>query len=74
MNKLKKGYSAEDRKQFLTTLSQCIAEMDRLRGLMKEDDIKIAQSQARTWALIEEIKAMRTADEREAVRRVETTR
>ena len=48
--------------------------MDRLRELMKEDDIRIAQSQARTWALIEEIKAMRTADEREAVSRVETTR
>jgi hypothetical protein len=38
---------------------------------MKQDDMKIAQSQARTWTLVSEIKseikAMRAADESELV-------
>ncbi len=58
--------SPGDAEQLRVTLSECVAEMKRLREIMKQDDIEIAQSQARTWALIEEIKAMRAADERKA--------
>ena len=56
-----------DAEQLRVTLSECLAEMKRLREIMKQDDVEIAQSQARTWALIKEIKAMRAADERKAV-------
>lgn len=56
--------SPSDAEQIRVTLSECLAEMKRLREIMKEDDIKIAQSQARSWALIKEIKAMRAADGR----------
>jgi len=55
-----------DAEQLCMTLSECLAEMDRLREIMKQDDIKIAQSQARSWELIREIKAMRAADKRKA--------
>ncbi len=55
-----------DAEQLRVMLSECLAEMKRLREIMKQDDIEIAQSQARTWALIDEIKAMRAADERKA--------
>lgn len=58
--------SQSDAEQLRMTLSECLAEMDRLREIMKADDIKIAQSQARSWALIKEIKAMRVADKRKA--------
>jgi len=56
--------SRSDAEQLRMTLIECITEIDRLREIMKEDDIKIAQSQSRSWALIEEIKAMRADDER----------
>ena len=58
--------SQSDAEQLQVTLSECLAEMKRLREIMKQDDVEIAQSQARTWALIKEIKAMRAADERKA--------
>jgi len=58
--------SAEDAAQLQETLSECIAEIDRLRELMRRDDIEIARSQARTRAVLAEIKAMRTPAERKA--------
>ncbi len=58
--------SQSDAEQLGVTLSECLAEMKRLREIMKQDDVEIAQSQARTWALIKEIKAMRAADENKA--------
>ncbi len=58
--------SQSDAEQLRVTLSECLAEMKRLREIMKADDIKIAQSQARSWELIKEIKAMRAADKRKA--------
>ena len=47
--------SAEDAAQLQKTLSECIAEIDRLRELMRRDDIEIARSQARTRAIMAEI-------------------
>ncbi len=58
--------SAEDAAQLKLTLTQCIAEIDRLRELMRQDDMVIARSQARTWALIAEMKAMREPTGRKA--------
>ena len=58
--------SPEDAAQLKLTLSQCITEIDRLREIMSRDDIQIARAQARTRALLAEIKAMRDADERKA--------
>ena len=58
--------STEDAAQLQETLSECIAEIDRLRELMRRDDIEIARSQARTRAVLAEIKAMRTPAERKA--------
>jgi hypothetical protein len=66
MHKARPTTSASDKKRFLAIISESFAEMDRLREIMKEDDIKIAASFARTQAIIDEIKAMRAADEREA--------
>ena len=50
--------SQSDAEQLRTTLSECIAEIDRLREIMKEDDIRIANSQARTYAIMAEMDAM----------------
>ena len=58
--------SVEDAAQLQKTLTECIAEIDRLRELMRRDDIEIARSQARTRALIAEIKGMRTSAEHKA--------
>ncbi len=58
--------NAEDAAQLQVILSQCITEIDRLREMMSRDDIEIARSQARTRALLAEIKAMRTPAERKA--------
>jgi hypothetical protein len=58
--------SAEDAAQLQKTLSECITEIDRLRELMRRDDVEIARSQARTRALLAEIKAMRTPVEKAA--------
>ena len=40
--------SAEDAAQLKVTLSQCITEIDRLRELMRQDDIKIDRSRTQT--------------------------
>lgn len=53
----------DEYRQFRVTLSECTAEVDRLREMMKANDIIIVRSQARTQAVIEEIKAMRAEDE-----------
>ncbi len=58
--------SAEDVAQLQLILSQCITEIDRLREIMSQDDIEIARSQARTRALLAEMKSMRTPTERKA--------
>ncbi len=58
--------SAEDAAQLQVILSQCITEIDRLREMMRQDDVEITRSQARTRALLAEIKAMRTPTERQA--------
>jgi len=58
--------SAEDAAQLQKTLTECIAEIDRLREMMRQDDLEIARSQARTRAILAEIKAMRTSPERKA--------
>ena len=58
--------SVEDAAQLQKTLTECIAEIDRLREIMSRDDVEIARSQARTRALLAEIKAMRTPPERKA--------
>ncbi len=58
--------SAEDAAYLKQTLSECIAEIDRLREQMRRDDIEIARSQARTWELLAEIKAMRTSAKQKA--------
>lgn len=47
--------SAEDAAQLKVTLSQCITEIDRLRELMRQDDIEIDRSRTRTRALLREI-------------------
>jgi len=58
--------SAEDAAQLKLTLSQCITEIDRLRELMRRDDIEIERSRARTWEILAEIKAMRTSADHRA--------
>jgi len=50
--------SAEDAAQLQLILPQCITEIDRLREIMRRDDVEIARSQARTRALLAEITAM----------------
>ncbi len=59
--------SAKEAEQLKATLSECITEIDRLREIMRRDDIEIARSQVRTRELLAEIKAMRTSPERKAV-------
>lgn len=59
--------SAEDAAYLKKTLTDCIAEIDRLRAQMSRNDVEIAQSRERTWALLAEIKTMRTQSERKAV-------
>ena len=58
--------SAEDAAQFKLTLSECITEIDRLRELMRQDDVEIARSQARTRALLTEIDEIMRPTERRA--------
>ena len=58
--------SAEDAAQLQRTLTQCITEIDRLRELMQQDDVRIERSQVRTRALLAEIKAARTSADRKA--------
>jgi len=58
--------SAEDAAQLQLILSQCIAEIDRLRELMRRDDIEIARSQARTRAIMAEIDEIMKPTERKA--------
>lgn len=58
--------SAEDAAQLQKTLSECIAEIDRLRELMRRDDIEIARSQARTRAIMAEIDEIMKPAERKA--------
>jgi len=58
--------SAEDAAQLQRTLSDCIAEIDRLRELMRRDDIEIARSQARTRAIMAEIDEIMKPTERKA--------
>ena len=41
--------------QFKATLAECITEIDRLREIMKQDDIRIEQSQVRTRILMAQI-------------------
>ena len=41
--------------QFKAALADCIAEMDRLREIIKADEVKITQSQARTRILMAQI-------------------
>lgn len=41
--------------QFKATLADCITEIDRLREIMKADDARIVQSQARTRILMAQI-------------------
>ncbi len=54
----------DEYRQFCVTLFECTAEIDRMRELMKADDVIIAKSQARTKELMKEIEAMRAKDER----------
>lgn len=58
--------NAEDAAQLQKTLSECIAEIDRLRELMRRDDIEIARSQARTRAIMAEIDEIMKPTERKA--------
>ncbi len=58
--------SPEEAAQLQQTLSQCLAEIDRLREQMSRDDIEITRSQIRTRALLAEIKAMRTPGKQKA--------
>ena len=44
--------SQSDAEQLRMTLTECITEIDRLREMMKQDDIRIAQSQARSCAIM----------------------
>lgn len=58
--------NAEDAAQLQRTLTECIAEIDRLRELMRRDDIEIARSQARTRAIMAEIDEIMKPTERKA--------
>jgi hypothetical protein len=48
------------------TLVECITEIDRLREMMKADDLRIAKSQARTYAIMAEMDAVTQSRERQA--------
>lgn len=52
--------------QFKATLSECIAEIDRQREIIKEDNIRIAQSQSRTHILMAQIEEMMKSRARKA--------
>ncbi len=56
--------SAEDAAQLQVILSECITEIDRLRELMRRDDIEIARSKARTRAIMAEIDEIMKPTER----------
>ena len=58
--------SAEDAALLKVTLSQCITEIDRLRELMHQDDIKIDRSRTRTRVLLREIDEIMKPPERKA--------
>lgn len=58
--------SRSDAEQLRMTLIECITEVDRLREMMKEDDIRIAKSQALTYAIMAEMDAMAKSRERQA--------
>lgn len=47
----------EDAAQYQQAIAPYFAEMDRLHEIMAFDQIAIEQSQARTWAMLAEIKA-----------------
>lgn len=48
---------AEDAAYYQKAIAECFAEMDRLHEIMVQDQIEIERSQARTRALLDEIKA-----------------
>ena len=52
--------------QFKAALSECITEIDRLREIMRQDDIRIEQSQAQTRILKAQIDEMMKPRERKA--------
>ncbi len=58
--------SAKEAAQLKATLSECITEIDRLRELMRLDDIEIAHSRARTWEMLAEIDEIMKPVERKA--------
>lgn len=58
--------SAEDAAHLQLILTECITEIDRLRELMRRDDIEIARSQARTRAIMAEIDEIMKPTERKA--------
>ena len=64
--------SVEDAAQLKLTLTQCIAEVDHLQELMRQDDIWIARSQARTRALMAEIDEMMNDGAEGSLSHVET--
>lgn len=52
--------------QFKAALLECITEIDRLRKIMRQDDIRIEQSQAQTRILKAQIDEMMKPHERKA--------
>lgn len=58
--------SRSDAEQLRMTLKECITEIDRLREMMQEDDIRIAKSQARTYAIMAEMDAVTQSKDRQA--------
>lgn len=56
--------TAEEVAQYQATILECFAEIDRLRELMRLDDIEIARSRAQICKTLAEISAMRTSPEK----------
>ncbi len=66
MKKARPVSSLREEAIYRPIIAKHLAEIDRMRELMKQDDIRIARSQERTWETLAEIKAMRTSSERKA--------
>jgi len=56
--------TAEEVAHYQATILECFAEIDRLRELMRLDDIEIARSRAQIQETLAEISAMRTSPEK----------
>lgn len=63
MKKARPISSLREEAHYRPIVAKYMAEIDRLREIMKADDIKIAANFAKTDALIAEMKAARAEDE-----------